>query len=333
MKPLTGFTKHGCMHRYGFLHGLEQMKTFSGGVYLISKYNLLEISWNFLLNLVLIFVFFFTYKKTGSTAEKIFKIQVGAFYGINILSAFTSCIDMRFMVTFQKAPKPLVFMSLIWLLYWINQAVDYFYDGPEQYHKNVYLFDLGVLGLYFLSLVRLKVLELTRHRYPEVNTRFLGWEIDRSNSDYYILHWKALVVFFNLRLRNVIVFNDYLLFSSFYLIVLGFCFFLFYELRCRGYRGRHDKLRFVFDILALVTCGIVAGCSFGWSYVFIQFYKEQKFKVLCLILLGILILIIGLFTLILSLEKKTTLTSSNVDGVRYGFTRYNTTSRWYNRMP
>ena len=100
MKPLTGFTKYGCMHKYGFLHGLEQMKTFTGGVYMISKYNLLEISWNFLLNLILVFIFFFTYKKTGSTAVKIYKIQIATFYGINILSALSSCIDMRFLVHF-----------------------------------------------------------------------------------------------------------------------------------------------------------------------------------------------------------------------------------------
>jgi len=127
MKPLTGVTKYGCMHRYGFLHGLEQLRTFYGGVYLISNYNLLETSWNFLLNIVLLFVFFFTYKQTSSSAVRIFRIQVGVYYGVNILSALSSCIDMRFLVHFQKAPRWLIFMSLIWLLYWINQAVDYFY--------------------------------------------------------------------------------------------------------------------------------------------------------------------------------------------------------------
>lgn len=75
------------------------------------------------------------------------------------------------------------------------------------------------------------------------------------------------------------------------------------------------------------------GCCFGWSYVFIQFYKEQTFKLLCLILLGIIIFILGLFALVLSTERKSVFSNSNIEGVKYGFTRYNYSSRWYCKTP
>jgi uncharacterized membrane protein YidH (DUF202 family) len=166
-----------------------------------------------------------------------------------------------------------------------------------------------------------------------MSTRFLSWDIDRSNSDFYILHWKALVVMFNLRLKDTLQFNEYLLFSSFYLMVIIFCLFLFIEMRCRGYRGPHDKLRFIFDILALVGCGIIMGCSFGWTYVFIQFYRLQKYKIICLILLGIVIFIFGLLAIALTMENKSYHTHINIDGIKYGFQRYNQSSNWYVRSP
>lgn len=187
-----------CKHKHGFVWGYQSIQL--GKLrFFYSNLSVVADSWTFLFNMLIFGGFFITYKdKDGSNIMNLaFQIQVGLFYAVNILSSIYNYIDCRFIVKFQKASWFMTWCSFFWFLYWVNQAVSYWYTESEEYNKWNGYYDVFVGYVYILAcMAAYRKKRVMRHQEKR-NVQFLG----NFASDYYcnfqVVHWKLLVILFN----------------------------------------------------------------------------------------------------------------------------------------
>lgn len=169
-----------CKHTFGFLMGFDKVSLWRNN-FLFSLFGFLVDTTTFVLNLVLLGAFLFTYrfKDKSNRNQTFFKVNVAAFYGVNIIASIYSYIDAWFIVEFQKASRFQTYGAILWFLYWVNQGVETFYKGEPLYIRYYFYYDMFVIAFYTLGSIVMWVRWIKRLKYFPINdTQFLGQEAD-----------------------------------------------------------------------------------------------------------------------------------------------------------
>lgn len=330
-----------CKHGFGFLRGVNQI-CFSRMTLLSSYFGLVVDSWSFLLNLLLMCIFFFTYrlKDKSDKNEITFKINLIVFYSVNAFLCIYSYINAWFVVEFQKASRFQTYGVIFWFLYWINQGVDTFYKDEPLYTKYNFYYDIFVLAFYALAAIVMWV-RLCKSSVPRNDVQYLGLDADCYSFNFHVLHWKVLVVLFNWRLKEIFHFSEYYLFSTLYAGVLFVVIIMFIEMRIKDRRYRNQELmtikgwiwEYLKDFSCILLCAFYCALVFGYTYVMIQFYRHKTWWITGLIATGIIVTIALAILLIFMAENKTNTSQVNADGVKYGYYKSGSYDYWHIRYP
>lgn len=169
-----------------------------------------------------------------------------------------------------------------------------------------------------------------------VDSRDLGKYSDNYHSNFLIVIWKIVVVFFNWKARGIIKFNEYILFSVYYQAILCLAAYIFHDLRVKNRNTRQYRTckricsNLLTDLVVLIFLAIFLGIGFFLSYTLIQFYVTKTWFIPSLISLGVIFVIL-VFLKIASGGGYTSSAIDNANAVKYGYTYRH--RRWQARTP